>query len=456
MASFILGNPARRLRRRPFLALPALAWPIMTQQKMQPRKAEVLVLGAGIAGLSAAQALQRAGVAVIVLEARNRMGGRVWTEGSAGTPLDMGASWIHGTQGNPLTALAREWRIVTVPTDYDNLWRFRAGTPLRDAEDARIDAQFERLMAGVDRIRRQRQQQRQPDLPLGRAIAQAHGGPPDAGLAYAINTTIEHEFAADAAQLSLFFYDGAKAYPGEDVIFPQGYGQIAAGLAQGLDVRLNHTAQRIEHDSASVRVVTDQGAFTAPRAIITLPLGVLKADRVAFAPALPKRKQDAIRRLGTGVLNKTWLRFPRRFWPNEPELLGYIGPRAGEWAEWLNGAHDTGAPWLLGFNAGTFGARIEALSDDAIVASAMGALRGMFGNSIPAPDAWRISRWASDPFALGSYSYLAVGSSFEDIDALAAPAGRLFFAGEATSREHPSTVHGAYASGLRAAQEALR
>jgi monoamine oxidase len=122
----------------------------------------------------------------------------------------------------------------------------------------------------------------------------------------------------------------------------------------------------------------------------------------------------------------------------------------------LNLSHYTGQPWLLGFNAGAFGRQIESLSNNEIVASAMGALRGMFGNAIPAPDAWRISRWASDPFALGSYSYLAMGSSFEDIDALAAPAGRLFFAGEATSREHPSTVHGAYASGIRAAQEALQ
>ncbi|MCB0158048.1 MAG: FAD-dependent oxidoreductase, partial [Caldilineaceae bacterium] len=188
----------------------------------------------------------------------------------------------------------------------------------------------------------------------------------------------------------------------------------------------------------------------------TLPLGVLQQGAVSFAPALPRAKQDAIHALGSGLLNKAWLRFPHAFWPREPEMINYVPATPGRWAEWLNLYHYTGEPILLGFNAGSYGSTLEAWTDAAIIADAMDVLRTIYGPQIPAPDDWQITRWASDPLALGAYSYYAVGTDRATRRALAAPvAGRLFFAGEATSQDHPSTVHGAYMSGVRAAEEIL-
>lgn len=155
-----------------------------------------------------------------------------------------------------------------------------------------------------------------------------------------------------------------------------------------------------------------------------------------------------------GTLNRVYMRFPKPFWATTgTELLGYIAERKGEWAEGYSVHGYTGAPILMLFNAGAFGVAIERLSNEAIVAQSMEVLRKMFGNSIPSPEASLVTRWASDPFALGSYSYAATGASLSDYVQIAEPVGnRLYFAGEATSSLYPATVHGAYLSGLREAR----
>ncbi len=458
MTTSTSGLDRLRLSRRQFLA----ATPIAAVQIALPRpqgateRAEVLVVGAGVSGLAAARAFTNQGLKVIVIEARDRIGGRVWTDFVNGWPLDLGASWIHGVTGNPITKLARDFRLDVMPTNYNNHWRYRSGGIISRGDEA-IESQFDDLMSAVDQTRALRQSSNQTDVSLLQCITDASNGRAltDA-VNYAINTNIEHEYGGDTSQLSLYNYDQTQTFSGADVIFPRGYGQIAANLGLGQDVRLSHIVQRIEHSDKGVRVITNKATFDAPRAVITLPLGVLKTNTVQFNPALPQRKLQAIRQLGSGVLNKCYLRFPRAFWPNEPDLMGYISPQRGEWTEWLNVQHYLGEPILLGFNAGSFGTQLEKQSDAAIVASAMRALRSMFGATLPEPTGFRLTRWANDPFARGSFSFAAVGATGADYDALAEPVdNRLFFAGEATSREYASTVHGAYLSGIREAERVL-
>ena len=453
-----------RLTRRRFLAAAPIALVGQaaafqasgTESVTKVERTDVVVVGAGISGLALARAVANKGAKVIVLEARDRIGGRIWTDTSLGWPLDLGATWVHGVSGNPITQLARDFRLDVMPTNGNNHWRFRSNGSFVRGDDS-IDAQFDALINNVDLIRERRQSEGKPDVPLQQGIEAAFGSKviPDT-LNYAINSNIEHEHGADASQLSLFHYDQDESFGGADVVFPKGYGQIAANVGLGQDVRLGCPVQRVEYGPRGVRVITSKGDFEAPHAAITLPLGVLKANAVQFSPALPLRKIQAIRQLGSGTMNKCFLRFPRSFWPREPDLIGYISERKGEWAEWLNVQRYLGESLLLGFNAGTFGVQLEKLSDAEIVASAMRTLRGMFGASIPDPTNTLITRWNSDPFARGAYSYIPVGASGEDYDALAEPVGgRLFFAGEATSREYPGTVHGAYLSGLREAERIL-
>ena len=184
---------------------------------------------------------------------------------------------------------------------------------------------------------------------------------------------------------------------------------------------------------------------------MTVPLGVLKAGAIKFTPALPAGYSAAISRLGMGVLNKTYLRFPYRFWDNQEQLLGYIGLERGRWAEWYDFQRITNQPILLGFNAGSFASTLEAYSDAQTVSSAMSVLRAIYGASVPDPVGYKITRWGKNPFSFGSYSFVGLGSSPRDCDTLASPVNsKLIFAGEHTIKKYIGTAHGAYRSGLNA------
>ncbi|MFN5658967.1 MAG: flavin monoamine oxidase family protein [Pseudanabaena sp.] len=185
-----------------------------------------------------------------------------------------------------------------------------------------------------------------------------------------------------------------------------------------------------------------------------LPLGVLQAGKVRFIPELPQSKQTAIANLGMGVLNKCYLRFSDTFWSADVDWLGYISASHGEWTEWVSFNRVANKPILLGFNAADRGRTIESWSDRQIVASAMQTLRKIYGDSIPEPIDYQMTRWATDPYSLGSYSYNPVGAVPKMRQELAAPIREaLFFAGEASNEDYFGTAHGAYLSGLRAANE---
>lgn len=418
---------------------------------------DVIIVGAGIAGLRAAQILQQNGRRVLLLEARNRTGGRVWTDDYNGLPLELGASWIHGTGGNPIAAIANQLSAALISTNYDDMQRFDAsGEPLSTDLDRRVEELLERYVG----LARKYAENQDRDLSLQTALESVLRTSPLSAqdlrlLNYAINTTFEHEYAGDASRLSAWYFDEQEEFDDDDVIFKHGYRMIIDFLAQNLEIRLNHAAQQVTYDNSGVTIKTAQGIWRAQAALMTVPLGVLQRGSITFEPPLPAAKQQALGRIAMGLLNKCYLVFPEVFW-DDATLLGYVGDRKGEWAEWLNLDALLGAPILLGFNAGEYAHRLETQSDSQIVEMAMQTLRQIYGKSIPDPLHYRITRWGADPFSFGSYSFLAVGATPDDYDTLAQPMGkRLFFAGEHTQRDYPSTVHGAYLSGERAAHEIL-
>lgn len=418
-----------------------------------------LVIGAGMAGLAAAHTLHHAGQPVILLEARERPGGRVWTSRAwPDLPVEMGAAWIHGHRGNPLTDLAQAAGAPTTQTVYTNSILFGpTGQELSDRQWQTVEALAESLLAAA----RAYAEDQDADLSLWAAMQateQMEALSPDErrGVRFYLNAVVEHELAADVTALSGWYSDDAEQFPGEDRILPDGYDQLIHHLAQGLDLRLNHPVREIRYDQEGVSVITDQGTITGARAVVTLPLGVLKGGSVTFSPALPAAKQAAIQALGMGLLNKCFLIFDRIFWPREPEFFYYIDLEEKRWAEWINLAAYSGQPALMAFNAGSHARRLEDLADEAVIEEAMTVLRTLFGPQIPAPQSWQITRWAADPLARGSYSFYATRSTPQDRATLAEPIeDRLFFAGEATRTDHPSTVHGAYLSGLAAARAIL-
>lgn len=417
-----------------------------------PRR--IAVIGAGLAGLAAARQLRAEGHAVEVIEARDRIGGRIWTSTRwPDLPLDFGATWIHGVDGNPLTALAQSIGARRLQTIYDHSIAYdTSGAPFDAAAEARLERMRELLHRSIARA-----QQRDRDTSVRGAVAAARASlsvEDRRYLDFLLSGEIEAEYAGSADTLSAHWHDAARAFPGEDELFVDGYRVIVEHLAQGLTIHTRRVVRGIHWASSPVRIVTDDGDITADQVLVTIPLGVLKAGAVDFRPALPDDKRAAIEGLGVGVLDKCYLRFPRAFWPDDVDWIEYVPATHGAWTEWVSFTRTTGKPVLLGFNAADRAREIETWSDRRIVDDAMATLRTIYGPDIPAPEDWQITRWAQDPFALGAYSCNPVGATPAMRRALARPLdGRLFFAGEATDHDWFSTAHGAYLSGLRAARE---
>lgn len=423
----------------------------------------VLVVGAGFAGLAAADALRSAGRDVVVLEGRDRIGGRTWTADFGGAPVDLGAAWMHGIDGNPVADLARRrgigWRPAEVidetiaafdphtgPLTLADLVTYVA-VPQTGFEEAAGELRAAlgpgaSAAQGIDlyleRLGFRGAQRRWADFGLRQAIVELfYGGP------------------ADLTSLDALFED--SEIPGGNQFPDGGYVRLVEELARGLDVRTGEIVETVRWDERGVQVETSRGTHRGSHALVTVPLGVLQADAIRFDPALPARKRDAIARLDMGNFEKVVLRFPRAFWLDAGNhTTVYLADTYGEFPIFFDLSRFTGAPDLLCFCGGRFARSIADRGDEDVTSRVVAILREIHGGAVPDPELAMRTRWLADPFARGSYSYIPVGATPDDMVALGEPAGpRLLFAGEATVPAYYGTVAAAMLSGLREADRVL-
>jgi monoamine oxidase len=409
----------------------------------------MLVVGAGMAGLSAARSLADAGWTVRIIEARDRIGGRVYTTRDWGVPLEMGASWIHGTTDNPLVPLAQQAQSQVVRTDYYG-W-----------EKLAVDPQLRPLHYSSNTWRKfvKRACDQVDGGSLGAAVDAAESAEElsdsdRAQLAFYVADQIEDEYGANANQLSAKTFDDGEYAGGDQVVITNGYDALPRLLANGLEVVLNTPVTAVVRRDKSVMVKAQDRSFEGSAAIVTVPLGVLKAGAITFDPPLPDGHAHAVNALGFGVLSKSYFRFDRRTWDVENAFYRFIGTKAGLWAQWFSLPSAAG-PIVLGFNAGERGRSVESSTPKDIMTSALPIARQLFGDDI-SPVEVRTSNWAVDPYARGTYSFHAPGSGLPDRRRLQEPiSDRLYLAGEAVGVNNPSTVTGAVLSGRYAAGQLM-
>ena len=424
-------------------------------------KQQIIVIGAGIAGITAAKKLQAEGYHVVVLEGRDRIGGRIWTDNSLGVPLDLGAAWIHKVGGNPLSPLVKQFGINTVKSDYDSQWNYQGVNQLLDeVEERRINLAFQTFIEMVNKLK--------DETPLSKSIsleevaqqviqAKQIEGITLKGFRARLASTVESEMGDNLTNLGIRGFNEDSEFTGADVVFPQGYTQLVQALATDLDIRINHLVQKIAYDDMGVEVTTNRGVFKGARVIVTVPLGVLKHGSIEFSPVLPQDKLTAVEQLGMGALNKLVLKFPKQFWASEPHSMAYInGDRdrqsSDRYIDFWNWQKYIKQPILVALVSGNFSRALSQMSQSEATQNIMMDLQAMFGKDISPPIATLLTQWHNDPFAYGSYTTFAPRASFEDCDRLANPVGdRLFFAGEATYGRYLGTVHGALLSGEREA-----
>ena len=418
-------------------------------QPQRPDTRSVLVIGAGMAGLSAARSLADAGWPVRLIEARDRIGGRVHTDRDWGAPLEMGASWIHGTADNPLMELARQAQAQLVTTDYYG-WAKLVVDPTLGP----LDYDPTPWRAFVERARYQVDGGSLAAAVNAAAGAQRLSTADRAQLAFYLATEIEDEFAADADQLSAITFDEGDYTGGDQDVITNGYDALPRLLANGLQIELNTPVTAISQRDDSVIVRTTDRSFRGPAAIVTVPLGVLKAGAITFDPALPDHHSHAVDALGYGVLSKSFFRFNRRGWTVDDAFYQCLAADTGRWAQWFTMPAAAG-PIVLAFNAGERGRAVESSSPRDLMTTALPIARRLFGDISPVEV--KTSNWSADPYARGAYSFHAPGSGLDDRRRLQEPiSDRLYLAGEAVGVNNPASVHGAVSSGRYAADQLMR
>jgi monoamine oxidase len=406
---------------------------------------EVIVIGAGGAGLTAAKELRSAGIGVLVLEARDRIGGRAFTDTSLGFAWDRGCSWLHASDVNPMVAIARQAGFE-VFEDKSPRHVYDGSHRMSGAETAGLRAVRDRITQELGEAGR-----RGLDIPAEAALTQATLADPWYSMAAAGLTGWEGIEPANYSALDSYQF----VEEGADLLIPRGYGTLLAHYAKDVPVRLRTPVTRIRWDGRGVAAETPAGTFTARIAIVALPTPVIAAGAVIFSPYLPVEVLQAHHDLPLGVMNKVALRFKRNVFPSAKLEFLTLRRNDGRGLEFLTRLWDENV--CVGLSAGRFAQELEAAGEAATIEYALGELTTMLGADIRRQyDKGSTTSWAGDPWSRGSYSHCLPGRYGARAILTRPVGGRIVFAGEHTEQTAYGTLHGAHMSGLRAAREARR
>jgi monoamine oxidase len=406
-----------------------------------PSAPDIAVIGAGAAGLGAGRRLRELGASFVVLEAAYRVGGRGYTEEIApGVPFDLGCHWMHSASLNPFVAMADAAGFTYRKGTFDRTLHFAADwTASTDVKDC--DGFLERSYAALREAHA-----------AGRDVSVADVVERDSPWTGCFDYWTSLNASVDSDQVSavdLYNYRDT----GEDWPLKEGYGTLIARLAPGLPLRLNAAVTDIDLSGKQITLTTPMGAVTAKAVIVAVSTGILGGGDIRFTPGLPDWKQQAIADLPLGCHNRICLLFDRNVFGDDHPRGTMLLSSKGEPMSFL--IRPFGYDYVHAMTGGRFADWLERAGIEASADLAMENLQKAFGSDITKHVVRHlVTAWRGDPWIKGAYSAARPGRAGQRARLAEAIDGRLFFAGEATSSEFFASAHGAYLSGIRAADEA--
>ena len=407
------------------------------------REVDLVIVGAGAAGLAAGRRAGECGLSYLICEAMDRIGGRAFTESvTFGTPWDHGCHWLHSGSVNPFAKLADQYGFrygTTAPCRRT----FDGSRWLTDEEHAEINRQvYDGLWGAITSAGHEGR-----DVAATEVVDMAH---PWIAL---LRTALGAEWGVDIPEVStgddVAYRDTDENWPVEN-----GYGALVSRHAEGIPVELNSAVTRIDWSGPGVVVETSNGPVNARAALVTVSTRIVQDDVIEFSPSLPDWKRQAYGAITLGNANKVSFKIDKR-------LLGEcassawirVTPEQGMWFQFREFDRDM----ANGYIAGALGDEIEAEGQAALIASGRDALASALGSDIlKAIEVEATTMWRHEPWIRGAYGAAQPGKAHLRKDLATPIEDRLFFAGEATSLDFFSTCHGAHLTGIAAVDAIAR
>lgn len=433
-------------------------------------KPTIIIIGAGISGIAAAKELTSNGFYVLLLEARDRIGGRIHSHQlNNGSYIEFGAQFLHGIKDNPIIQIGEKYGLELKPYSKSEWSAYdKDGKEIDKKNILPLINEYKKSFKIFTQLR----QEDKKDRFLAHDIK-------DFTKYLTKNTKLEankltnlakmlslpefHEESLLAHEESMFEYKTGlnKQETESNFLVTNGFIRVLNGMLQdakstgNMEIHLSTIIEKIQHTANGIKITSKNGeSFHGDALICTLPLGVLQQGNVRFDPSLPPQKHKAINKLKCALHKKVILEFEDVFWPNHSHFLIPYDPEMDAWLDIIN---------LQYFNENKVPILITSIhsklyqtqfTDEQYIHHFVKLIKNIYSDSFkPLKNAW-VTHWDLDPFTLGSYSYHPEGSSLDDNSDIARPLGRVIFAGEHTNRS-PSNVQGAYFSGLAGAKQVV-
>ncbi|KAJ4711589.1 putative Polyamine oxidase [Melia azedarach] len=426
-------------------------------------RSSVIIIGAGVSGISAAKTLAENGIEdIVILEASDRIGGRVRNEKFGGVSVELGAGWIAGVGGkesNPVWELAAKSGLRTCFSDYSNA---RYNIYDRSGKIFPSGVAADSYKKAVDSAIAKLKNLEVDNSKVGEVMKAATEPPssPKTPIELAIDFILHDFEMAEVEPISTYVDFGEREFLVADergyvcLLYKMAEEFLCSSGGKILDSRLqlNKVVRELQHSRNGVTVKTEDGCvYEANYVILSVSVGVLQSDLISFEPPLPRWKTEAIEKCDVMVYTKIFLKFPHKFWPSGPEkeFFIYAHERRGYYTFWqhMDNAYPGSNILVVTLTNGE-SQRVEAQSDEETMKEAMEVLRDMFGPNIPTATDILVPRWWNNRFQRGSYSNYPIISNNQVVSSIRAPVGRIFFTGEHTSEKFNGYVHGGYLAGI--------